>query len=129
MGILLKRGIPFGQGRRTRNLVKERVPFVRGRIESPNTSPQAIKLNPSSMEQAHFNSPGTGDGYESTNSLGKHLQALLEDHTRYDHNPGIHDKPRRVSLLVNKAQLAGCLKVWPKLSENMVKIGRKLDKA
>ena len=34
-------------------------------IESPNTSPQAIELNPSCSEQAHFNRLDTGHGCES----------------------------------------------------------------
>ena len=44
-------------------------------------------------------------------SLGEHLRTQLKDHTRYDQGPGIHSKPRRVSLPVGEAQLAGCLKV------------------
>ena len=34
----------------------------------------------------------------------------LNDHAEYDQGPGIQGKPRKVSLLVGKAQLAGCLK-------------------
>ena len=45
-------------------------------------------------------------------SLGEHLRTNLEDHVRYDQGPEIHGKPRRVSLPVGEAQLAGCLKVW-----------------
>ena len=45
-------------------------------------------------------------------SFGEHLRTHLKDHTRYDQGPEIHDTPRRVSLPVSKAQLAGCLKVW-----------------
>ena len=33
-------------------------------------------------------------------------------HTGYDQSQEIHSKPRRMSLLFGKAQLAGCLKVW-----------------
>ena len=45
-------------------------------------------------------------------SLGEHLRTHLKDYIRYDQGPEIHGKPRRVSLLVDKSQLAGCLKVW-----------------
>ena len=34
-------------------------------MESLNTSPQAIELNPSCSGQAHSNRPGTGHVYES----------------------------------------------------------------
>ena len=33
-------------------------------------------------------------------------------HTGYDQSQEIYSKPRRMSLLFGKAQLAGCLKVW-----------------
>ena len=46
-GTLLERGLRFVQRRRTRNSVKQRDPFVHGRMESPNTSPQSNELNPS----------------------------------------------------------------------------------
>ena len=36
---------------------------------------------------------------------------VSEDHTRYDRGPEIHGEPRRVSLPVVEAQLAGCLRV------------------
>ena len=36
----------------------------------------------------------------------------LIDYTRYDQGPEIHGMPKRVSLLVGKAQLDGCLRVW-----------------
>ena len=36
------------------------------RTESPNTSPQAVELNPSCLGQARFNRPGTGPKYKST---------------------------------------------------------------
>ena len=39
---------------------------MHGRVESPNTSPQAAKLNPSCSGQAHVNRPGTGPGYKNT---------------------------------------------------------------
>ena len=39
---------------------------MHGRIESPNTSPQAVELDPSYFKQAHSNRPGTGPGYENT---------------------------------------------------------------
>ena len=32
------------------------------RMESPNTSPQAIEFKPSCLGQAHPNKPGTGPG-------------------------------------------------------------------
>ena len=44
-------------------------------------------------------------------SLGEYLRTHIEEHTRYDRGPEIHGKPRRVSLLVGEAQLAGCLRV------------------
>ena len=44
-------------------------------------------------------------------SLGQYLRTHLTDHARYDRGPEIHGKPRRVSLPVGKAQLAGCLRV------------------
>ena len=44
-------------------------------------------------------------------SLGEYLRTHLKDHTRYDQDPEIHDEPRRVSLPVGEAQLAGCLRV------------------
>ena len=34
-------------------------------MESPNTSPQAIKLNPIVRGQAHSNKTGTSQGYEN----------------------------------------------------------------
>ena len=36
--------------------------FVHGQMESLNTSPQAIEINPSYSGQAHPNRPGTGLG-------------------------------------------------------------------
>ena len=44
-------------------------------------------------------------------SLGEYLRTHLKYHTRYDRGPVIHDEPRRVSLPVGEAQLAGCLRV------------------
>ena len=44
-------------------------------------------------------------------SLGEYLRTHVEEHTRYDQGSEIHGKPRRVSLLVGEAQLAGCLRV------------------
>ena len=45
-------------------------------------------------------------------TLHKHLRKHLKDHTKYDQGPEIHGKPRRMSLLVGKARLAECLKLW-----------------
>ena len=56
-------------------LVKERDPFVHGRMESPNTSPQAIELNPSCLGQAYSNRPAIGPGYKNT-ELGCTLTVL-----------------------------------------------------
>ena len=42
-------------------------------------------------------------------SLGEYLRTHLKDHATYDRGPEIHGKPRRVSLPVGEAQLAGCL--------------------
>ena len=44
-------------------------------------------------------------------SLGKYLRTHLKDHIRYNRGPEIHGEPRRVSLPVGDAQLAGCLRV------------------
>ena len=44
-------------------------------------------------------------------SLGEHLRTHLKVLTKYDQGPEIYDGPRRVSLPVGEAQLAGCLKV------------------
>ena len=41
----------------------------------------------------------------------KYLRTHLKDHAKYDRGPEIHGKPRRVSLPVGEAQLAGCLRV------------------
>ena len=49
----------FVQRRHTRNSVK-------GRMESPNTSSQAVELNPSCSGQAHLNRSGTGPGHKNT---------------------------------------------------------------
>ena len=51
-------------------------------------------------------------GIQILASLGEHLRTHLKDHARYDQGPKIHGKPKRVSLPVSEAQLAGCLKVW-----------------
>ena len=45
-------------------------------------------------------------------SLGKHMRTYLKEHTTYGQGPEIHGKPRKVSLLVGKAQQARCLKIW-----------------
>ena len=49
-------------------------------------------------------------GIEILVSFGEHLRNNLKDHTKYDQGPGIHGEPKKVLLLVNEAQLAGCLK-------------------
>ena len=40
-------------------------PFVHGRVETPNASPQAIKLNSRCSGQAHHKGPRTGPGNEN----------------------------------------------------------------
>ena len=45
---------------------RSETPFVHGRMEFPNTSPQAVELNPCCSGQAHSNRPGTGPGDKST---------------------------------------------------------------
>ena len=40
-------------------------PFVHGRMKTPNTSPQAIQLNPRCFGQAHSKGPRTGPGNEN----------------------------------------------------------------
>ena len=37
-------------------------------MESPNTSSQAVELNPSCLGQSHPNKPGTGPGHKNTES-------------------------------------------------------------
>ena len=44
-------------------------------------------------------------------SLSKYLRTHLIEHTIYDQGPEIHGEPRRVSLPVGEAQLAGRLRV------------------
>ena len=44
-------------------------------------------------------------------SLGDYLKTHLKDHARYDRDPEIHGKTRRVSLPFGETQLAGCLRV------------------
>ena len=44
-------------------------------------------------------------------SLGEYQRTHLKNHTRYDRDSEIHGEPRRVSLPVGEAQLAGCLRV------------------
>ena len=44
---------------------KSETPFVHGRIESPNTSSQAIEPDSSYSRQAYSYRPGTGHGYEN----------------------------------------------------------------
>ena len=65
-GTLLECGPQFVQGRRARNLMKERDSIRAWTSEIPNTSPQAIKPNPSCLGKAQPNRPGTGYGYKST---------------------------------------------------------------
>ena len=50
----------------TGNFLKKQEPFVHGRMVSPNTSPQAIKLDPRCSGQAQSNKPSTSYGYENT---------------------------------------------------------------
>ena len=40
-------------------------PFVRGRVKTPNASPQAIELNQRCSGQTHFKGPKTGAGNEN----------------------------------------------------------------
>ena len=42
-------------------------------------------------------------------SLGEYLRTHLKDHAIYDQGPEIHGEPRKVSVPVGEAQLAGCL--------------------
>ena len=42
------------------------IPFVHGRIKTPNASPQAIELKPRCSGQAHFKGPSTGPRHENT---------------------------------------------------------------
>ena len=43
--------------------------------------------------------------------LAEHLRTHLKAHTKCDQGLEIHGKPTGVSLLVDEAQLSGCLKV------------------
>ena len=47
----------------TLNLVKQNQ-FVHGQMESPNTSPQVVELNPRYSGQTHANRIGTGPEYK-----------------------------------------------------------------
>ena len=40
-------------------------PFVHGRVETPDASPQGIELNPKCSEQAHSKRPRAGPGKEN----------------------------------------------------------------
>ena len=55
-------------------------------------------------------------------SLGKHLKSYLKDHIRYDQSPEIHGGPKRVSLKVGVAQLAGWLE---SIGKWFVELGRR----
>ena len=57
--------------------------------------------------------PAGINGRLDISCFDEYLRTHLENHTAYGQGLGIYDKSRRVSLLVGKAQLAGCLKVWP----------------
>ena len=59
-----------------------------------------------------FCTPGRNRHLNLSLFFVEHLKTHLKDHTEYDQGPEIHDKPRRVLLLVGEAQPAGCLKVW-----------------
>ena len=52
-GTLLRRGLRFVQWRRTGNPVKKQDPIAHKRMDSPNTSLQAIDLNPTCPKQAY----------------------------------------------------------------------------
>ena len=57
-----------------------------------------------------FGAAGANERLDLSFSL-RAYEDPLKDHTRYDRGPEIQGAPRRVSLPVGKAQLAGCLKV------------------
>ena len=69
----------------------------------------AVMRMPSARLFNRFRAAGT-NGYLVV-FLGENLRTHLKNHTRYDHGPEIHGKTRRVSLPVDEAQLAGCLRV------------------
>ena len=54
MGILLECGLQFVQQCRTCNSVKSETPFVHRQMELPNTSLQAIELNPCVPDGRYF---------------------------------------------------------------------------
>ena len=58
-----------------------------------------------------FRAAGTNGRLDLSLTCPVSLRTHIKDHTRYDLGPDIHDEPRRVSLPVGEAQLAGCLRV------------------
>ena len=67
----------MGNAIRTWSAVCSAAPhIVHRRTESPNTSPQAIELNPSCSDQAHLNRPGTSRWYKNKTEAGSFLRIL-----------------------------------------------------
>ena len=77
-----------------------RFPFVHRKVRMP--------IPPSLFNR--FRATGT-NGRLNLGFFWRALRNNLKDHAAYDQVLGIRGKPKRVSLLVGKAQLAGCLKV------------------
>ena len=106
-GKLIPTGLALVLGMKTRNLdtflrySAFHLQFVYG--EAQILSPESCLIDSAQLAQT---------GVQILVSLGEYLRTYLKDHTRYDQGAGLHDKPKRVSLLVGEAQLAGCLKVW-----------------
>ena len=56
-----------------------------------------------------FRKAGINGRLDLNLALGEHLRIDLKGHTVYDYGPEIYGKPRNVSLLISKTQLARCL--------------------
>ena len=84
-------------------LLRSTVPTC-GFVHSEARMPSLARLS------KRFRAPGT-NGRLDLNLTWRVSEDPLTDHTRYDRDPEIHGKARRVSLPFGEAQLAGCLRV------------------
>ena len=80
---------------------------MHGRMESPNTSPQTIEVNPSCSGQAHFNRPGTGPGYKNTEP--RFILAILRVPSIVFHSEARMPSPARLSKRFRAAGTNGRL--------------------
>ena len=76
-------------------------------MELPNTSPQAIELNPSCSGQAHFNRPDTGPGYKNTEP--RFILAILRVPSIVVHSEARMPSPARLSKRFRAAGANGRL--------------------